>query len=535
MVFGDGEWLGDVAAEKHRDARVKRLRTAIPIAGYTDAEQKEMAKRARIRDDHERLLIRNRKQREREAQERARRDAIERGNLARERGTSRGIPINPFYEPPQPVQSSQAVAKMPKDDVEMDASGAGAAGGAGGSKLAPTIAAPRSHTVSSGYGGIGVVGVAAGSHLASPGARCHRLIASLDEHKQRGRKRARTGVERLFEAAEEWMPYRLLELTSPFPNGSFTNTPPTWDPATLDPWRGYIIGRSRSSFAHVLIATNMNAPSSYELQDEPYQQNGMFASKPASTAGANLTPGMRVTENPLIGKLTMNGSLRVQWADLAQASPFPKRNGVIYDIQLHLVRFSTPFAQALGGSAYANAGTMAGVLDAADFDLGSGCESYLNANLMQNQSVILPAGTNVLVAQEDELYPPRRNYKIHWSSPVMTVAPAQEGLQKDASASAVNALSNFHDPIIDISNLQIDIDQKINFDTGNTAKLNSEASNRGDPFDCWHLVAITHPRIDPLLKTARDENKILANMQYFYLPVLSGQIVYTYNLSENRG
>ena len=437
----------------------------------------------------------------------------------------------------QPIGSAITnMAKRPrsedsKDDIDMTQASAATAGGSS-VPVNMSSGGHRAHT--SGYTGKGMVGLVGSSHRSTPGSRNHALLAKVDEHKLRGRKRARDGITRLFEAAEEWIPFHAQCI-----NSQFTKAQPALD--TSDAWQGGLIARSRSTFASILSINSLYSPNNtWSTTGNDYLRNGMFASVPAGTTVQGVTPGLRLTELPHIGKLIINGSLSPVWYSAAPAN-YSNQWMKTTEFQLHLIRFAQKwtFANINNEASVAiNAGKITAILDAADFDLGIGSESYINGSIVQGQVGILPAGTNVMVAQEQDNYPPRDHYKIHWSSPIMTLTRAQEGNQIDASASATSDETKFNEPRIDITNIVIPIDDTISMNSGNSSSLNTLATNRDDKFDCFHLVVTYKPSsIDPNLFFGRQGDNTLKeynNALDGFIPSLVGNITYIYNFKENR-
>lgn len=459
---------------------------------------------------------------------------------------------NPFIPPDSTVNGPGEPLPVNSSGMGTRPEAAGAAamdivttGTGGGSSCASTIpggiAHPHIHAPTSGYGGPGSAGLVAGTNRSTAGARCHQLMSHLDEYKSKGRKRARGSTARLFEAATPWIPFRMLEVCS-----QLTEPPVThYNSTTPIACQGHLIARSRSTYSCMLIADASQACANcFETTDVDFQKNGLFASTPALSGVLGQTPGKRESGEPHIGKLTLNGSVIVSWWTPGIVNPATPNEVKISTsvIQLHLVRVSNTYARTtFVGTTAVNNGLFAKALDASDFDIGSGSESFLNGQIMTEQRTLAPFGTNQLVAQEDELYPPRQKYKIVWSSPMITTARAQHGNQTGTQAAATANATDFYCPRIDISNIEIDIDRTISFDTHQgaigaeviTANLASIPTNMGDPFDCYHLIITAHPVVTPYLATERDGDKVLKLYDTVVVPLFTYQISYTYNFKEN--
>lgn len=420
-------------------------------------------------------------------------------------------------------------------EMEDDDNRAAVASSAGGSSIPFPITQPSTRRDTAGYGGPGVVGVNRATARSTPGARNHKILNIIDEHKSRGRKRAKDGITRLFEASEEWVPFRLLELCG-------TERVPPTDDLQDQAWQGWLIARSRCTYASILTACNDHAAQNCtETTNNQFLRNGLFASNPAVAGVLGVTPGFRKTELPHIGKLIVNGSLQVQWYGSELETLGEIRQFIhTYDLQLHIVKFSAKWSQLNVVdivTVRSNAQKFAGILDAADFCLGTGSESYLNGSIMGGQTGITPAGTNVMVAQEEKLYPPRDLYKVHWSSPIITCNKIQDGNvnQSHDEASAAAIPSHFDAPRIDVTNIEIPIDTTISFNSGMTPELNASATNRGDQFANFQLVATIKPRVGQAMVFNREDapEKALKPYDSVLYPCVTGQLSYMYNFNEN--
>jgi len=440
---------------------------------------------------------------------------------------------NPPPPPPPMPGGGGGGSKRPRGDDDDDHMSVASGSAAGGSAVSVGMSRGGRVAHASGFGGLGIVGLVGNSNRSCPGPRNHVLLSHLDEHKTRGRKRAKDGVSRLFEAAEEWIPFRVQCLQS------LDKIPQTTRTLT-NAWNCYPIARSRCTYATVINVVLAATPTNcFSTSGNDYLRNGLFASVPAPAAVTGVTPGMRKTELPHIGKLVFNGSLSPTYyngqAEGANTS-YVKSN----EVQLHLIKFSNAWTNAniQAGTVTSNVQKFVNILDASDFDLGVGSESYINGSITAGQISIAPAGTNVMVAQEQDMYPPRQNYKIVWSSPIITTNRAQEGNQTTDAASAGNPENLFYEPRIDFTNIAIPIDATISFNSGGTAELNTSATNRGDPFDCYHFVMTMKPHAPPSVFFGRDALSHALTVYGdtvagSYSAAVYGQMAYMYNFREN--
>jgi len=419
--------------------------------------------------------------------------------------------------------------KRDDEDDSMRDSQNSAAGGSISVNMTQGGARPRT----SGYGGLGVAAAIGNSIMSTPGRRNHNMLAALDEFKKRGSKRAKSGISRLFEAAEEWVPFHLQVVQTV--EGIPRTTMPSPYASMTGMWRGSLIARSRVTYGAIMhmssAAVPAQAASTWDLQ---YLRNGLFASAPATTTVGGVTPGMRTSIAPHIGKLIVNGSFQVAFYDLGDDSDLKIGQS---EVQLHLVRFSNQETHALTQEATdAQAcDTMVSWLDVSDFDLGVGCESYVNGNMITEQAAIAPAGTNAILLQEEHLYPPRRKYKVHWSSPIFTLNRCVEGNQaSNAIAAGAAAPNSFNHPRVDLTNIEIPIDHTVVFDEGATPELNSEATNRGDPFTNYQFVITAKPRLVDTALFERNVGQFLVKYDTILRCAATGQFTYVYNFRDTQ-
>jgi len=448
---------------------------------------------------------------------------------------------------PQPDQTS------PGDNMGKGSQGGGAAAGdeksnkrrreddddgmrdsqasAGGGSVSVNMSQRGAPARASGFGGIGIAAAIGNSIMSTPGRRNHNLLASLDEFKHKGRKRAKSGFSRLFEAAEPWVPFHLqvVQTAEPVPLGTI----PDW-PNLVGQWRSTLIARSRCTYGSVLHLASAAVPSgAATLWDSPFVRCGIFASLPATTTVGGVTPGMRSTANPHIGKLIVNGSIQFNWYNSETNVNLPIAEA---EAQIHLVRFSNQSSKEVASENVMQTALdiMTGWLDASDFDLGVGIESFVNGVMITEQAAIAPAGTNGIITQEEHLYPPRRNYKVHWSSPIFTLNRLVNGNQTSLNQAPASAAPDVcYAPRLDLTNIEIPIDRTISFNEGATAELNDQATNRGDPFNNFQFVITAKPRLTPTSMFARSVSDFLMPYDETVRFSPTGSLTYIYNFRDD--
>jgi len=425
---------------------------------------------------------------------------------------------------PEPINNSGGGSRPNMGDVDMK----------GAAAVAP--APLQGGQPTAGIGSTTTLGVHDNTHRSTMGARCHRSISNFDRHKAKGRKRARSGIELLFEAQEQWVPSRVLTLINTQEGVSDVAVYlPNDDGQQL-----LRIARSRSTFAAIIGSQGFGPPTGYECLGLDYYRNGLFASYP-QVPGAAMNPGVRITPQPHIGKLTLCGT--VEWAFTdnygaeSTAAFFPPSCSA----QLHLVRFANKYAALAPDPTPTNFTTamhnhFIGKLDAADFDLGVGNWSYVSKFPAEMEGLGATIRKhNLLVTQEEELYPPRDHYKIHWSSPVQTCY-RQGGGNLDGNYAPVNVQRTYFGPFrMDVTNVEIDIDKVINFNVSAaaTAQLASEGTNQGDPYDCFHLILVVSPVVSGPGVNQRTAAAPHGPLDLNVQPWMGHSFSYVYNFSEN--